>query len=120
MHPRVREILHRRGMWHPDNSEARLFALVNVTRPFRAALDKAGLKDLRFHDLRRLAVSYLAMGGVDLKTSMTIVGHKDPRMTMMVYAMVSDEHLQDAIARLDFGTPAEHDAPRDVKVSGVA
>lgn len=112
MNARVQEVLSSRGMWHPDNADGKLFSIKNVNRPFRAALHKAGLRDVRFQDLRRIAVSYLGMCGVDLKTAMTIVGHKDPRMTMMVYAMVSDDHLRKAIQRLDFGagTYTEHDA----------
>ncbi len=113
MHPRVREILWERGKWQPESTDATLFPIANVPRPFQAAVKKAGLVNTRFHDLRRAAASYLLMCGADVKTAMTILGHKDPRMTLDVYAMVSQDHIRQAIERLPTfgaGTLSEHDA----------
>jgi site-specific recombinase XerD len=40
------------------------------------------------------------MNGVDLKTVMRLLGHKDIRMTLR-YAHLSREHLQAAVGTLD-------------------
>jgi site-specific recombinase XerD len=44
--------------------------------------------------------SYLTMGGVNLRTVQTLLGHKDLRMTMR-YSHLSPEHLKDAVATLE-------------------
>ncbi len=35
---------------------------------------------------------------------MQILGHADPQMTLRVYALVSDEHMREAINRLNYDT----------------
>jgi transposase len=49
---------------------------------------------------RRGGMSDLIMNGVDLKTVMRLLGHKDIRMTLR-YAHLSREHLQAAVGTLD-------------------
>jgi integrase len=71
-----------------------------VKRSFNTACRKAGIKDFRFHDLRHTFASHLIMNGVDLKTVMRLLGHKDIRMTLR-YAHLSPEHLQAAVGTLD-------------------
>ncbi len=99
MHPRAKEILWRlcRGV-----GAHRVFPLVNVQRPFSRARAASGVRDLRFHDLRHCAASYLFMAGADPRTVMQILGHSDPRTTLRVYAMVSTEHMREAIHRLSY------------------
>ncbi|MFH1930130.1 MAG: tyrosine-type recombinase/integrase [Pseudomonadota bacterium] len=72
----------------------------SVKKSFATALDKAKIKDFRFHDLRHTFGSYLVMQGVDLKTIQQIMGHKDINMTMR-YAHLSSEHVQKAVETLD-------------------
>lgn len=44
----------------PNDAEGLVFRIVdNVKRSFRAAKNKAGLKDVRFHDLRHTAATRL-------------------------------------------------------------
>ena len=99
MHPRVKEILWTRCL---GNERRQVFPLVNVQRPFAQALKDAKLQDVRFHDLRHCAASYLFMTGADPRTVMQVLGHRDPRMTLRVYAMVSTEHMREAIHRLNW------------------
>jgi len=67
---------------------------------FHRACKRAGLKDFRFHDLRHSFASYLTMGGENLRTVQTLLGHKDLRMTMR-YSHLSPEHLREAVSILD-------------------
>jgi integrase len=92
-----------------------LFPGVNgnmVTMAFQRACRRAGLTDLRFHDLRHTFGSHLAMEGFNLRTIQQLLGHKDLRMTMR-YAHLSAEHLQQAVNRLDvvMGEPAKQRKP---------
>ena len=73
-----------------------------VKRSFNTACRKAGIKDFHFHDLRHTFASHLNMNGVDLKTVMRLLGHKDIRMTLR-YAHLSGEQLQAAVGTLDSG-----------------
>lgn len=71
-----------------------------VKRSFKTACHKAGIEDLRFHDLRHTFASYLVMKNVNLKTVQHLLGHKDIRMTLR-YSHLSREHLQAAVGTLD-------------------
>jgi integrase len=71
-----------------------------VTVTFERACKRAGIKDFRFHDLRHTFASYLTMGGGNLKTVQTLLGHKDLRMTMR-YSHLSPEYLREAVQNLD-------------------
>ncbi len=48
-----------------------------VRRRFKRARDAAGLRPLRFHDLRHTYGSLLAAAGVDLVTIQAVMGHSD-------------------------------------------
>ncbi len=96
MHPQVKEILWRRMQGIEDRT---LFSPA-FHRGFDGAVRRAGLRDVRFHDLRRTCASYLAMEGVSPKAIQEILGHRDIRMTMDVYTHVSRSHLREAIERL--------------------
>ncbi len=72
----------------------------NFRNGFENALERAKIKDFRFHDLRHTAASYLAMSGVDLRTIMEILGHKSFDMVMR-YAHLSQSHNANAVSRLD-------------------
>lgn len=97
MHPRVKEILWARVQGIENR---KVFSIVNVQRPFSEAVKAAGLRDLRFHDLRHCAAGYLFMAGADPRTVMQILGHRDPRMTLRVYARVSQAHMREAVNKL--------------------
>jgi integrase len=77
-------------------------ARIDVKTAWATAVDKAKIEDLHFHDLRHTFASYLVMGGVDLRTVQTLLGHKDIHMTVR-YSHLSPAHLRDAIAVLGRG-----------------
>jgi integrase len=63
-----------------------------------------------FHDLRRLNVTSLVVGGVDVKTAQVRLGHADPRMTLAIYASApasADREAADFFAATFFGSKSE-------------
>lgn len=73
---------------------------IQLTMAFRRACKRARIGDFRFHDLRHSFASYLTMGGENLRTVQTLLGHKELRMTMR-YSHLSPEHLREAVSKLD-------------------
>jgi integrase len=74
--------------------------LHRIERGFYAALEKAGIEDFRFHDLRHTFASHLIMKGASLKEVQELLGHKDIKMTMR-YAHLSQENKKKAINLLN-------------------
>lgn len=68
-------------------------------RAFNGAVKRAGLMDFHFHDLRHCFGSNLGMAGVNQKTMMDLMGHKDPKMTLR-YTHLGVEYQRQAIAKL--------------------
>jgi integrase len=68
----------------------------DLQTPFKAACRKAGISDLRFHDLRHTAATYMVMGGIDLVTVKEILGHATIQMTMR-YAHPTPENKRKAV-----------------------
>ena len=56
-----------------------------VTRRFQAACEAAGVRKLRFHDLRHRFATTLAAAGVPLRTIQQYLGHVDLKTTQ-IYA----------------------------------
>jgi len=67
---------------------------------FEKAVQKAGLDDFTFHDLRHTFASRLVMSGVDLPTVKELLGHKDISMTLR-YTHLSTDHKQHAVRLLE-------------------
>ncbi len=80
-----------------------------LSRAFARLVERLGIKNLRFHDLRHDAASTLTMAGVPQRTVMEILGHRDPRMTMR-YQHLTPGHLRDAARALD---TRPHERSRD-------
>ena len=74
--------------------------LHRIEKGFHAALEKAGIEDFRFHDLRHTFASHLIMKGATLKEVQELLGHKDIKMTMR-YAHLSQENKRKAINLLN-------------------
>ncbi len=65
---------------------------------FKPAMARAGIVDLRWHDLRHTAASRRVMAGVDLYAVKEVLGHRDIQTTMR-YAHLSPDYLQEAVNR---------------------
>lgn len=71
----------------------------DVKTAFHGACDRAGIKGLRFHDLRHTAASRMVEAGIDLVTVSKILGHSSIQMTMR-YAHPTPENMRRAVERL--------------------
>lgn len=60
-------------------------------RKLKELLKKAGLPDLRFHDLRHTFATHALAEGVDTKTLSGILGHTKPSFTLDTYTHVTDD-----------------------------
>ena len=63
---------------------------------FKTACKNAGINNLRFHDLRHTAATFMVMGGIDLVTVSQILGHSTIQMTMR-YAHPTPENKRKAV-----------------------
>ena len=79
----------------------------NVRKSFMKALEKAGIRDFRFHDLRHTFASHLVMKGATIKDVQELLGHKDLKMTMR-YSHLSQEHKAKAVSLLNGLTGAQN------------
>jgi integrase len=67
---------------------------------FKAALGKAGLPDIRLHDLRHSAASLLLALNIHPRVVMELLGHSQISLTMDTYSHTVPEILRDAIDKL--------------------
>ena len=70
-------------------------------RAFKPLLEKAGIPDIRFHDLRHTAATLLLSEGVSPKAVSEQLGHGSVAITMDVYAHVTSEMQAHAAAAMD-------------------
>ena len=69
---------------------------LNVRKSFDVALEKCGIINFRFHDLRHTFASQLVMMGIDIKTVQELMGHKSIEMTLR-YSHLSPDHKKKAV-----------------------
>jgi integrase len=79
---------------------------LSVSRAFRRAVQRAGIADFRLHDCRHTFASYHAMAGVQGRGLQSLLGHKDPRMTVR-YSHLSDEYLQKGVNAVNLGATVQ-------------
>lgn len=71
-----------------------------VSRVYKPAVRRAGLREIRFHDLRHTFVTYCAAAGVPLAKVGDWVGHSDVRITE-IYRHASADSEEFALGLLD-------------------
>lgn len=72
-----------------------------VSRYFEQTLENAGLRRIRFHDLRHTYASLCIASGVDPKALQHAMGHSSIQVTMDVYAHLYPGSQDKAMARLE-------------------
>ncbi|MFG2999362.1 tyrosine-type recombinase/integrase [Streptomyces sp. NPDC048340] len=87
----------------------------NLTRTFTAILRNAGLRRIRFHDLRHSTATLLLEQGVELVVIKELLGHAHIGVTATVYAHVRLRLQRDAIDLLSHALdrPANDESTRD-------
>ncbi|NED15628.1 tyrosine-type recombinase/integrase [Streptomyces sp. SID9124] len=87
----------------------------NLSRTFITLLRKAGLRRIRFHDLRHSTATLLLEQGVELVVIKELLGHAHIGVTATVCAHVRLRLQRDAIDTLSaaLNGPSGHEPPRD-------
>ena len=88
----------------------------NVRTAFAAALDRAGIQDFRFHDLRHTFASHMVTRGASLKDLQELIGHKSMPM-VLPYAHFTQEHKKKAVCFLQGLTTLASKTEPGTKVS---
>ena len=84
---------------------------VDLKKGFKTALKKAGIRSIRFHDLRHTFASHSVMNGVDLITLKEALGHSSLAMVER-YAHLASSYKQDLINKLDFSDKDHRNTPK--------
>jgi integrase len=72
-----------------------------ITRAFQDALDRAGLPDVRFHDLRHSAATFLLARGMTLEDVKNQLGHSTIVLTSNTYGHVLEQRQRQVAAAMD-------------------
>jgi integrase len=72
-----------------------------VRRSFERIINKAGLRRIRFHDLRHTFAALCIEGGTDIKTLQALMGHSSIKVTMDVYGHLYKSSFERAIEGLE-------------------
>jgi|SRR5262245_11526177 len=84
------------------NPETPLFPYTSVKKAWLNACEKAGIENLRFHDLRRTFATRLAEGGADVFTIKALLGHATINMAAE-YTQATDQGKREAVANINRG-----------------
>jgi len=57
-----------------------------INRGFKPALRRAGLREIRLHDLRHTCASLLLSAGIDVVAVSRLLGHSSPIVTLNIYS----------------------------------
>ena len=85
-----------------DVGQEQLFKTKFYHRKWRKICKKAGLANLKFHDLRKTFGSLLAQNGVSTAVTQRLLEHSSPNLTNKVYTNV-DPVLRHAVEQLPVG-----------------
>ena len=73
----------------------------DVQAEFKATLAAAGLPDMRLHDLRHAAATFLIAQGLPLRLVMEVLGHSTIALTANTYGHIERGMMADAASRMD-------------------
>ena len=73
---------------------------VCIRSAWEAAVQRAGLNDFRFHDIRHTTASYLTMDGTSTREVAEILGHKSLQTTKR-YSHLANTHKRTLVNRME-------------------
>jgi len=110
---------HLKGPFVFCQDDGRPLRRAAVRSAFDIARRKAGVKRVRFHDLRHSFASQVAMSGVPIKTLQELLGHSDLKMTQR-YAHLTPACREEAICTFERGIASARGQKVDTSVSADA
>ena len=72
-----------------------------VTRSFRPLLEAAGIRQIRFHDLRLSAATLLLGAGIHPKIVAEMLGHSSVQLTLDTYSHITPTMQQEAATKMN-------------------
>jgi integrase len=104
---RVEEfIFHRKGKPIEQNF---------IRYPFKRILEKAGLREIRFHDIRHTYASLLLTDGATPVYVKEQMGHSSIQITVDIYGHLIPNSNRDMVNRLDTQPAATYPQPAKIK-----
>lgn len=79
---------------NPDGTRPR-----RIATAWHKSIQRAGMQDFHFHDLRHTCASWLAMSGASLRDIAEILGHSTIQQTML-YAHLTQGHTDKVVERM--------------------
>ncbi len=95
----LQELLKHRKMGNPYLFHRGNTRLGSFRKSFSKAVEGAGIKNFRFHDLRHTCASWLAQEGVQLLTIKAVLGHKTLSMVNR-YAHLTHDEMKKAVEKI--------------------
>jgi len=88
--------------WIFSNRQGNFLDISHVKRyHFKRVLRKAGLRDIRFHDLRHTFASQLLCNGANILYVSQQLGHANPQITMKIYShWIPNDNQREVMNRL--------------------
>ena len=75
----------------------------SILRRLHIILERAGCKQIRFHDLRHTFATMALENGMDIKTLSAMLGHVSAATTLDIYTHITSDMLSEAAAKIDRG-----------------
>lgn len=91
---------------HPDTGNP--FDRSRLLKRFKAALKRAGVREVRFHDLRHTFGTRMAAAGVAMRTLQEWLGHRDFKTTLIYADYAPGEHEAELVERAFAGHQSGH------------
>jgi len=98
---REQKVIPQGGYIFPSRDNPSRPVRIDSDTSFKRACRVAGIKDLRFHDLRHTFATLFYQRTKDWKALQDILGHSDISITMKVYTHLKEDHLQEAMERFE-------------------
>jgi integrase len=94
-----------------DRGNGRRYSASSMHGRFKRLLARAGVPEIRIHDLRHGSATLLAEQGINIVALQTLLGHSNASFTMQKYVHPLEDERRDAVTMLETVTQAP-DPPR--------